>query len=80
MFDHPRDEPVEIGENLGAMTSQLRPSEFIEEFISAGPKNYAYKIVDSVTGERKTVCKVRGLTLNYNASQLVNFEFIKGMI
>ena len=27
-----------------------------------------------------TVCKVRGITLNYNAKQLVNFEVIKGMI
>jgi len=25
----------------------------------------------------KTVCKVRGITLNYNASKLVNFERIK---
>jgi len=25
-----------------------------------------------VTGEVKTVCKVRGITLNYKASQLVN--------
>ena len=31
------------------------------------------------TGE-KTVCKVRGITLNYNASKLVNFESIKDMI
>ena len=52
------------------MTSELKPSEYIEEFVSGGPKNYAYKVVDSVTGERKHVCKVRGITLNYNASRL----------
>jgi len=82
MFVQPRDEPalVETGDNLGAMTSELKPSQFIEEYVSGGPKNYAYKIVDSATGERKTVCKVRGITLNYNASQLVNFEVIKDMI
>ena len=62
------------------MTSELRASEFIDEYVSAGPKIYAYKIVDSATGERKTVCKVRGITLNYNASHLVNFEVIKDMI
>jgi len=28
----------------------------------------------------KRVCKVRGITLNYNASKLVNFERIKDMI
>jgi len=31
------------------------------------------------TGE-KTVCKVRGINLNYNASKLVNFERIKERI
>ena len=35
---------------------------------------------NSATGESKTVCKVRGITLNYSASQLVNFEKIKDMI
>jgi len=76
------DEPalLETGDNLGAMTSELKPFEFIEEFASGGPKYYAYKIVDTTTGERKTVCKVRGITLNYNASQLVNFDVIKYMI
>ena len=28
----------------------------------------------------KTVCKVRGITLNYHASKLVNFELNKAMI
>ena len=47
------------------MTSELKPGEFICEFVSGGPKNYAYKAINSVTGEEKTVCKVRGITLNY---------------
>ena len=34
----------------------------------------------SAKGESKTVCKVRGITLNYSASELVNFEKIKDMI
>jgi len=77
MFVHRIDEMamVEIGDNLGAMTSELRPSVFIE----AGPKIYAYQIVESATGEQKTICKFRGMTLNYNALQLVNFEVIKDM-
>jgi hypothetical protein len=33
-----------------------------------------------VTGAEKTICKVRGITLNYSTSQLVNFERIKHMI
>jgi len=40
--DQPRDRPapVETGDNLGAMTSELRPSEFIEEFTSGRPIYY----------------------------------------
>ena len=33
-----------------------------------------------MTGERKQVCKIRGITLNYNASRLVNFDVIRDMI
>jgi hypothetical protein len=62
------------------MTSQLKPGIHIEEFVSGGPKNYAYKTVNPPTGERETVCKVRGITLNYSASKLVNFDVISDMI
>ena len=64
LFVQPRGESalVETGDSLGAMTSELKPSEFIEEFVNGGPKNYAYKIVNSMTDERKTICKVRGIT------------------
>jgi hypothetical protein len=41
---------------------------------------YAYKTVNTLTAECKTVCKVRGITLNYHASQLVNFAKMKDMI
>jgi hypothetical protein len=33
-----------------------------------------------MTGECKTVCKVRENTLNFLSSQLVNFAKMKGMI
>jgi len=48
--------------------------------VCAGPKNYAYRTINSTTGESKTVCRVRGITLNYSASQLVNFAKMKDMI
>ena len=65
---------------MGAMTSELKSSEIIEEFVSGGPKNYSYKVANTSTGSRKTVCKVRGITLNYNATRLVNFDVIKDII
>ena len=45
-----------------------------------GPKNYAYGIVDPVIGSREMVCKIRGITLNYSASQTVNFDDIKAPV
>jgi hypothetical protein len=68
------------GDKLGDMTNELGPDEYISEFVLGGPKNYAYKIVNAKTSAENTVCKVRGITLNYATSQLVNFESIKDMI
>jgi hypothetical protein len=65
---------------VGAMTSELKPVLHIDEFVSGGPKNYAYKTVNPATGERGTVCKVRGITLNYSASRHVNFNAMRDMI
>ena len=71
---------IKTGDNLGQMKSELKKGEVIVEVVCACPKNYAYKTYNSATGESKIVCKVRGITLNYSASQLVNFEKIRDMI
>jgi hypothetical protein len=71
---------VTRGDKLGDMTNELGPAEYIEEFVLGGTKNYAFKIVDARTLEKKTICKVRGITLNYTTSQLVKFDSIKDMI
>jgi len=70
--------PIATGNKLRDMKSELKPSEFVVEFLSGGPKYYAYRLITN-EGE-KTVCKVSGITLNYHASKLVNFEVIKSMI
>ena len=64
LFIQPTDDPalVEAGDNLGQMTSELKPNEIISEVVCAGQKNYAYRTINSLTGESKTVCKVRGIT------------------
>ena len=64
---------VNSGDCLGDLKSELKPCEYISEFVSGGPKNYAYKTHNTVTDAETTVCKVGGITLNYSASQLVNF-------
>jgi hypothetical protein len=75
IFIQPDDQPalIETGDCHRSMTSELKPGIHIDELVIGGPKNYAYRTVNRAIGERETECKVRGITLNYNASDLVNF-------
>ena len=72
-----------IGEYLGDLTDELSCKQlscsnkqcsghYIQEFISCGPKNYSYRLN---TGEY--CCKVRGFSLNYRNSQILNFDSMK---
>ena len=38
-----------------------------------GPKNYGYEFVDKDENRRST-CNVKGLTLDYNTSQVIHFD------
>jgi len=82
IYIQPRDEPglIETADKLGDMTSVLRPTMYVSEFVSCGPKNYAYKVIDTKTGRATTACKVRGITLNYSAKQLVTFDVIRDIV
>jgi len=62
------------------MTSELRTTEYKSELVSGGPKNYAYNVTDTVRVRANTVCKVCGITLNYSAKQLVNFDVIRDKV
>ena len=62
-----------LGQYLGQFTNELDdPSDYITEFISGGAKNYGYR-----TKQGKTVCKVRGFTLNVRGKEVLNFETMK---
>ena len=62
------------GSYLGELTDAL-DGNHITTFVSGGPKNYSYQLN---TG--KTICKVRGITLNYRTQQDVNFEVMSNMV
>jgi hypothetical protein len=64
-----------LGDYLGQFTNELEDKEHIIEFVSAGPKNYAYK-----TNTGKCQCVVKGFTLNYISSQKINFDSIKNIV
>jgi hypothetical protein len=56
------DEPpkVTIGDYLGDLTYELDEfgsGFFIDEFVSDGPKNYAFSVICPSTGKRTNKCK-----------------------
>ena len=72
----------ELGDYLGQLTNELSCKEigcrgcdeghWITEFVSCGPKNYSFKL-----NSGQIMCKVRGFSLNYRNSQIVNFQSMK---
>jgi hypothetical protein len=66
----------DLGDYLGDLTDEV-PDNRIIEFVTGGPKNYAYKIARPDKDGNTTICKVRGITLNYKNSLTINFDTIK---
>ena len=66
-----------LGDYLGDFTDEVKKkgANYITEFISAGPKNYAYKMDNG-----KTSCTVKGFTLNHISSLVVNFDSIREIV
>jgi len=71
---------IEKGGQRKVMTSELRSSESISGFMSGGPNDYAYRVLNTGDSRENTVSKFRGITLKYYASKLVNFNVIRDMI
>ena len=70
---NPRHPPY--GDYLGMWTDELPSGSYITRFVSAGPKSYAYK-----TSCGQIVVKIKGLTINYSASFLVDFETVEALV
>ena len=83
-LQRPGEDVLPLGEELGALSNELKSyggeGTHIDEICVAGAKNYAMKIVDADKNLLTTVCKVKGITLNFRASQQVNFDVMKDMI
>jgi len=61
-----------LGDYLGEFTSELEADDYIEEFVSGGPKNYGYK-----TKKGKVECKVRGFRLNSKGKTQLNYDVMR---
>lgn len=60
-----------VDSRLGHWTDEV-PDGKITKFVGLGPKNYGYEYTEN--GKRHTTCKVKGITLDYDTSQKVNFD------
>ena len=69
-------EPM-LGDYLGDLTDEVSDGEIIQ-FVTGGPKNYANKVQKGF--EVETVCKVRGITLNYKNSLQITYDTMKDMV
>ncbi len=74
---------VATGDYLGDMTDELKdygPGSYITEFISGGPKNYAYKVHSTKDGQEHICTKVKGFTLNAPTAKIITFEAMKRLV
>lgn len=74
--DRYEERKLPLGRHLGQLTDELEdPDDFIAEFVSIGPKSYAYK-----TKKGKRVCKIKGFTLRGDILKTFNFESLRRMV
>ena len=57
---------LKTGSQLGELTREIKQDEEVKQAVFLGPKNYAYTIRNKVTGEERTIVKVKGITLTAN--------------
>lgn len=67
--------PLKTGPHLGDLADELEMGEYIEEFVSTGPKSYAY-----VTNMDHEVCKVKGFSLSGGLQDSINFDAMKDLV
>jgi len=67
-------ESMELGDMLGDWTDELDGAK-IKSFVSGGPKNYGYKLDN---GQAKV--KIKGFSLNYENSQVLNLNSMLAII
>ena len=73
-ISRPGEYEPKLGNYLGQFTNEIDDG-FIEEFVSAGPKNYAYKLNNG-----KTHCTIKGFTQNHLTSLKLTYDSIKSIV
>jgi hypothetical protein len=68
-----------LGDYLGDLTDETSGTD-ITAFVTGGPKNYAYISSKPDKTGHLSICKVRGITLNYKNALQINFDTVKDMV
>lgn len=68
-----------LGDYLGDLTDEA-PQNVITTFVTGGPKNYAYTLLKPNNKGQSSICKVRGITLNFKNTIDINFQSVKDMV
>ena len=74
---------LSVGSMLGELTNELScygQGSYIKTLISGGPKFYAYEYVKGKKSSLGYICKVKGIRLNFENSDKMNFKSICEMI
>ena len=74
---------MRICDYLGQLTDEMKgfgSDSFIQEFVSVGHKNCAFSVFCHSTRKRTTKCNVKGISLNYENSKIVNSTILSDMI
>lgn len=70
--------PIKLGNFLGDMEPEYAGQDIVE-FVGAGPKQYALEVKDNKGGVKHTL-KIRGITLNEENAQKLNYEVFKDLV
>ena len=70
---------VKSGHNLGELVREIAPNEEIRQLIVLGPKNYAYVVHNTDSGETRVVIKVKGITLDAQTLKSINIDLLTRM-
>lgn len=72
------------GPFLGDMTdefeSEYGQGSYGTEFVSGGPKNYGVEVFSTAKNKKLGKCKVKGFSLNFEASQAINLSSMRDSI
>jgi hypothetical protein len=69
------EKSLKVGTCLGELTNEMKPGQFISEFVCTGPKSYSYRAND---GEESV--KFKGIAMTFKNSGRVNFESVKELV